>query len=91
MNTTKKADVRNLRINDRVTGTYHGVPFSGTVDYGDYSGRIGIKLDSPITVYGVERSGLSLDAYDRDLIETVTRGEEVECRHWQGHIFPRSK
>lgn len=83
MKTTQTTD---LRINDRITGTYHGVRFSGVIDSGDYSGGIGIKLDTPITAYGVERDGLYIS--DRGCIETVERGEEVECRHHQGHIFP---
>ena len=79
----------SLRINDHVTGTYHDVAFSGTIDSGDYSGGIGVKLDTPIVAYGIERKSLYIS--DRTCIETVERGEEVECRHHQGHIFPVGK
>jgi len=55
-------------VGDRVTGTYFGVPYTGTVRISrphTINYRIWIThvdTDEPITVYGRERSGFAIES-----------------------------
>lgn len=67
-----------MKLGNKVSGTYHGVKFSGVLDAYDGSGYVYVKLDAFLTVYGIRRDELAFSPYERDEIKVDAEGETGE-------------
>jgi len=65
-----------LALGCKVSGTYHDVAFTGTVQGVDGSGYVHVALDSAICVYGSSRDSLCFAPDERYLLVVTARAEE---------------
>lgn len=65
-----------LALGCKVSGTYHGVAFTGTVEGFDGSAYVHVDLDVAIDVYGSSRDSLCFGPSERYLLVVTARAPE---------------
>jgi hypothetical protein len=70
---------KSLRLGDTVSGTYHGVAFTGVIKSYDGSGYLYVAPVGELVVYGIARDTIAIcpDSEERDSLKLVSRPETI--------------